>query len=277
MIDIKVLAPMIPESVINEPSPDALREVVSAVLAGARNEWMKHAETQLTGTRRDYMNGIQDVRMGTSKVHARGTISLVGAFPNMIENGTPVFDMHDTLLGPDVPVLEKGQKGKGKRKLANGNGYYRVVPLRHQTPGTAGVGGGPPMGSAYNNHPLVKDAAELGKQVHGLAMKLALTKKAGSKQKGKPSERRLAEGAGGAKKLMPHHSTDIYAGMIKQQKRTKGSAGTPTYTTFRVISDNVKHKWIHPGLPGVHIATTVSEYVDKHAAAAFAALVEPSD
>ncbi len=244
-------------------SPEALQGVLENVMAGARAEWIRLAGERLSSSRRDYVQGIQQVVVQGSTA----SIALVGRLPNMIEQGHGPFDMHDTLLGPDVPVVPFGSGMKGKHARAEG-GFWRVVPFRHQTPGSIGQGGGTPMGNPYQGHSAVSDAAKLGKAVHRAAKKLAATK-------GGPGEKtqwggRLPEGL--APKLKPHHTTDIYAGMVRVEK-TYEKATQSTYMTFRAISDGAPEKWMHPGIKAANLSDDVQKYVDAVASQAIAALV----
>jgi hypothetical protein len=173
--------------------------------------------------------------------------------------------MHDTLLGPNVPVVGPGG-GKGKRMSTDGH-YYRAIPFRHQGPETSGQGGGVPMGAQYHVRGSA-DQLRLGRAVMGAARQLAATR--GSPGGPVKYGGRLAAGTGGVGKLKPHHTTDIYAGMVRQEK-TYRSATQSTYTTFRIISSKHPEKWLHPGLAGVHIVDDVVSHVERIAPAAFLA------
>lgn len=239
-----------------------VRSVIQDVMEGARHEWIKLAGSALSTTRRDYVNGIQKVDMSGFTA----SISLVGVLPNRVEEGMDAYDMHTTLLGPNVPVVPwgSGQKGKHESKAHPGK-FYRVIPFKHQTPGSIGQGGGVPMGKSYQG--VVADSAALGKKIHAAAKKLAATT-------GMPGEKPTWGGrlpAGLAPKIQDTHSTDIYAGMVKFAKGYQ-SATQVTYGTFRVISDMQPHKWHHPGMPGVHLADQVQKYIEKVATMAFSAL-----
>lgn len=240
-----------------------IHAVMQNVMDGARAEWVKLAGSRLESSRRDYLNGIQKVEIKDFSA----TVALVGLVPNLVENGMDAFDMHATLLGPDVPVVPWGSGQKGKHEIKDSPGkFYRAIPFRHQTPGSIGQGGGTPMGKAYKG--VVDDAAALGKAIHKAAVKLKATT-------GMPGEKpswggRLPEGL--APKLKSTHTTDIYAGMTKMAKGYKGATQV-TYMTFRMISDNAPEKFLHPGLEGVHLADDVEKYVEKVAVLAFQALV----
>ena len=256
MIEIKVASEFMPQAIELMQDPAFIQRIVADIATAARAKWISLAGQNLHTSRRDYVSGIQEVK--TRKRSA--SVSLTGRFPNMIEEGLDPFDMHDThlsLFSPGVHMTEDGAR-------------YRAIPFRHQTPGTLGVGGGVPMDHPYKGHPLVTNAAELGKEVYGLAQKLEKTqrKRGGGTRWGG----RLPGGL--APKLRPHHTTDIFAGMVRQEKRAKGGSRQSTYTTFRTISDNAPEKWLHPGIQPANLADQVSQYVDKIAPMAFAAAFE---
>lgn len=230
---------------------------------GARAFWIQKAGEKLSSSRRDYINGIQEVVFSGKNV---ASISLVGQLPLMVEHGMAPFDMHATLLGPNVPVAPFGQKGK--RVNQNGR-FYRSIPFRHQSPGTLGQGGGAPMGSDYAGHDAVADAAALGKQVYAAAKKLSPT----LSSPGGPTQWGGRLPAGMAPKLKPHHTTDIYAGMVRQQK-TYVDATQNQYTTFRTISEEQPHKWLHPGIQAANISDEVAHHLEQIAPAAFLAAFE---
>jgi len=250
-------------------SPEVVQQVVADVMASARAFWIKAAGEKLHSSSRDYIAGIQEVMQDEEGA----SITLVGAWPVMLEEGTGPYDMHDTLLGPNVPVAN-GPGEKGKHRLKNGGGYWRVIPMRHQTPGSAGVGGGAPMGSAYFKSlpQSLGDTlrSDLGSAIHRAAKRLKPT--TSTPGGGTSWGGRLPAGVGGVQKLKPHHSTDIYAGMVRSSK-TYGKATQNTYTTFRVISDAVPGAWLHPGVPAANLLDDVAAHVARIAPLAFHALV----
>ena len=259
-LTIVVLSDFIPESILAAASPEVVNAVVGDLMAGARAFWIQRAGEKLSSSRRDYINGIQEVELA----EGAASVTLTGAMAMMVEDGVGPFDMHDTLLGPNVPVAGPGQKGK--RVNAKGQ-FYRAIPFRHQTPGTLGQGGGIPMGQAYQGHPSVQSAEALGKSVYNQAKKLGPTT-------GMPGGKTQWGGrlqAGLAPKLKALHSTDIYAGMVRQQK-VYANATQNTYTTFRMISEAQPNKWLHPGIEAAHIADEVATHIEQIAPAAFLAV-----
>ena len=233
--------------------------LVLSVAEGARAEWIRLAQENLSTSRVDYINGIQPVMMKGGVA----TIVLVGMLPNLIEQGMAERDMHDLLLGPKVPVAPPGEPGK---RLSAAGGFYRAIPFRHATPGTSGAVG-VPMGDPYKK--VQNDAAELGKAVYALAKELAPT--TSSPGKGTAYGGRLTPAdmeAVGAGKLKPHHAVPIYQGMIREEKTYK-SATQSQYTTFRTIAVDAQgapvgsSPWIRPATRGKHFATQVGNFIES--------------
>ncbi len=228
-------------------SEEQVRAVVLDVADSARNHWIKLAGSLGASVRTDYIQGIQEVEYKPGMA----TIALVGMMPNLIEQGMQSTDMHDTLLGPNVPVVPMGG-GRGKHQRADG-GYYRAIPFRHATP-TSNGSTGQPMGSQFAGDPTI-NAKKLGRDVYRAAKKLAPSTS-------DPYDKTTWGGrlpAGMAPKLKPHHATDIFAGMVRMQKTYK-NATQNQYMTFRTISTG-SPGWIRPATPGVHYAEQVSTFI----------------
>ncbi len=266
MIEIVPIDQLVPDEILAMVDDAALIGILYDLGAMAFDHWQKQALTKVQGRRaRDYIQSIQNPELNSMQV----TVALVGSYANQIENGQPELDMHDTLLGPNVPVVAKGQ-GRGKQK--GPYGYYRAVPFRHATPGTGGAVG-QAMGSAYTKQMGEKAAAALGKKVYNAAKKL----KATTSQPGQGTAYGGRLGAGLAPILQTYaknkeHKTDIYAGMIKSQK-TYEKATQSQYMTFRMISENpaTRPSWIRPPVPGVHLAKAVTAHMTKKAPKVFEA------
>lgn len=263
-VDITNLDELIPSEILDALSPEVTQRVLADIADAARAEWIRIAGAELFTTRRDYLAGIQPVEIKPGMA----IISLVGQLPNIIEEGMDALDMHDTLLGPNVPISEPGRYGKHLKVMPGGGlGYYRAIPFRHGSPGSGGAVG-QPMGRQYSGHQAVEDAKKLGKKVYGAAKKLAATT---SEPMGKTAYGgRLP--AGLAPKLRSHHKTDIFAGMIREEK-TYEKATQSQYMTFRTISTG-SPGWLRPATPGRFYSQQVGEYVQRLAPQAFAAFVE---
>jgi len=241
-----------------------LAALLEDIANAARAKWIKLAGDGLKTTRQSYIAGIQEVEMG----EGTATVSLVGVLPNIVENGMEAIDLRTTLLGPNVPVAPFGQPGK---RLSKAGGFYRAIPFRHGTPGNEQQNVGPQMGSAYTGHESGINAQKLGKEVYKKAKLLGPSV-------GQPYTKtkwgdRLPEGVGGVGLLKPHHTTDIYAGMVKMQK-TYAKATQNFYMTFRTISTAKTEGWIRPATPPKNFAGQVAEFVTKIAPMAFTKYVE---
>jgi hypothetical protein len=250
---------VIPPEVIAALDPSVVQTILEDIADAARNHWIGLAGS-LTRTRQDYIAGIQAVEMKPGVA----VIRLVGVMANLIENGQEAIDMHDTLLGPNVPVVKPGQ-GPGKREKKDGSGYYRAIPFRHSTPNANGITG-QKMGSAYQG--VVADAQKLGKEVYKKAKALSGSTSA-------PGEKTQWGGrleGGLAPLLKAHHKSDIYQGMVRMEKTYK-NATQSSYMTFRMISTG-SDGWIRPATQGKNLSDKVAVFIEQLAPQAFEAYVK---
>lgn len=273
MIYVTQIPDVIPPGVVAALQPALVRSILLNLAMSAQAKWISLAGKRYRTARRDYVAGIQAPKVSGQ----RAVVSLVGVLPNMLEQGVEAFRLHDVLLGPRVPEVGPGQKGK--RKAADG-GYYRSIPFRHATPGSIGFAGNP-LGRAYQGHPEVDDAGEMGRKVYQAAQRLRPTKG----QPYGPVEwgERLTSGhmkAAGADVplLKRQHSVNIYEDMVRQEK-TYERATQAQYMTWRRISVDAEGqprpmgKWLHPGLAPANLVHEVAAHVAKIAPAAFQAYV----
>ena len=218
----------------------------------ANRQWEDYANQQLLTSRRDYVNGIQNVEMNEGVA----SIALVGWLPNKVENGWQGGQERDWMfIGPVVP---RGTPGIHRSKDGS---LYRSIPFRHATPDTASEAGAP-MGHAYEKAMGPVAAKALGAQVYAAVEGFT----AGSGE-------RLSPNAGGPL-LRPRHVTGIYTGMIRQS-RAYEVATQSKYATFRTISTSDKSKrsdkqggkeeanWTHPGIVARDLASQVMDYVGR--------------
>lgn len=238
------------------PLADALRAKWVATLGEqAYSEWRQLAQNNLRTMRGSYIAGLMRPEVDENQA----VVVLAGTTANRVEQGYAAYDMHDTLLGDKVPTVPRGQRGKHLSKKGK---MYRYVPFRHATPGTMGEVG-PAMGSAYGE--MLGDAAaiSLGKRVHEMAKVLvASVEKPGG---GTSFGGSLPSGL--APKLKPHHSTDIYAGMYREEKMYD-EVKQNTYTTFRTISTG-SPGWRVAAQEGKHFAEQVAAFIKDNADATF--------
>jgi hypothetical protein len=251
-------------------------ELVYALNEDSVLEVMQLARKQFHTTKAEYIGAIQEIEWRGKDT---AVITLVGVLPNLLEHGMRTTDMHDTLLGPNVPVAPRGQKGKHPRIEG---GYFRAIPFRHYTPGAGAHGA--QMGKALENLMGPAYAQQIGKAIYGAAKKLDATYKdpySKTHWGGRldtaavQSQKKIS-----IPKLKPYHHSDIYAGMVRIQQ-TYEKATQSQYKTFRTISVDGSGSplgsspWIRPGTTGANLAKQVSEYVGTRLAPmAFQAYVD---
>jgi hypothetical protein len=263
---------LIPLNLLPRFTRQQINGFVQDMADAARAEWVKLGSQIDSSMRNDYVRAIQPgpkVQGGVARV------VLVGSVANMLEHGAPQQDMRDFLLGPEVPVVPRGMRGKHE---AEEGGYYRAIPFRHATPGASAGAVGQEMGSAYEGHEGVENAKKLGREVYGEARQLGATKSAPGR--GTAYGERLPEGM--APKLRDYHATDIYAGMVREEK-TYEQATQSQYVTFRTISTHrtneagervrATEKWIRGPIRARKLAEQVAIFVERIAPRAIEAIL----
>ena len=275
MIKVEELEALIPPDVFAGLGQGEINQALEDIGAAARSEWVRLASKDRSSFRYDYINGIQEVQ---SPRPGRVVISLVGEIPHMLEDGAPMMDMRDILLGPHVPESPLGERGKHR---SVNDDFYRAIPFRHMTPGSdnapRGNTHGQEMGKPYSGAMAEGDAAKLGQEVYAKAKQLSPTRSAPGA--GAVYGGRLAPGTGGAYPLAnkttgTKHKTDIYAGMIREEK-TYEKAAQHQYATFRTISTGVQDgSWIRKPIPARHYAEKVAAYAARLAPRVIEKLME---
>lgn len=270
------LQEFVPQGLTALLGPDFPRLVLDDLATAARAHWIMLAQRELHSSKRDYINGIQEVentgRAPDRGEHADGwsgvkgmeerTIVLVGWLPNAVEQGMEGYDLRDTLLGDGAKTNAQGQK-------------YRAIPFRHGTPGSQG-GPGAPMGARMGPQPPQSlafaargimskgQAAKLGRAIYQRAKNLGPGQSLGTRKGGTGfvPVRTTARKTDVVQvpKLAPWHKTDIFAGM-KRERKTYKAATQSQYVTFRTISEANPEGWIHPGIQGRHLAPRVEQFV----------------
>jgi hypothetical protein len=263
-IEVLNIESLIPLELVYALDERAVKVVLADIMAAARDFWITQAGRTFHTTKQTYIQGIQEVEwLGEDTAR----ISLVGVLPNILEQGMGQRDLHDTLLGPNVPVAPLGQPGKHPRKEG---GYYRAVPFRHRTPGQGAHG--TPMGMAHEKMLGSEWARELGKDVYKAAQNLEAsvtdpyTKQ--TKWGGRLDTRQLANKKGSVyvPKLKESHAVDPYQGMVRMEKTYEGATQS-SYATFRTISVDGEGKgvgsadWVRPATTGKFLAHQVAEHV----------------
>lgn len=236
----------------------------------ARSRLVVLARQRLFTSARDYVKAIQPMRLerGAGGVE-RYVIEVLGSLPWMVEHGMAAWDLRQTILKPGTRRLKVSKEGY----------LYVSIPFMHMGPNASGRNA-PAMGSQYTEATLRADsrafrgdldktaARTMGRAVFRDAGKLAPTLSSvggGKVQYGG----RLAPGSGGADLLRERHVTDIFAGMIREEK-TYEKATQSTFTTFRTISNNPESmredeggkNWTHPGITARHLVPEAKAYME---------------
>ncbi len=223
------------------PTAVDMDRLLDGVASAARQRWISIAKQELKSTSRDYVFGIQEAEI--KKRVAR--IDLVGALPNMVEQGWPATDLRRTLLGPGARNVKIGKDGA----------RYNTIPFRHGSPGSGGRNVGTPMPKAIHNvaktlAPTISIQKNQGRDATVIYGGRLIAKK-GMRAEAK---RLLTE------KSQTWHSSSIYKGMIRNEA-SYGKTKQSSYTTFRRISSKAKgdsRKWMHPGIKAHNIAKRVA-------------------
>lgn len=269
MIEILNLESIIPLELVYALDEKAVLAVMRDVVDGARDYWIQLASKEFHTTKQEYIQGIQEVNWISEDT---AVISLVGVLPNILEQGMAAKDLHDTLLGPNVPVAPLGQPGKHPRKEG---GYYRAVPFRHRTPGQGAHG--TPMGQAHEKMLGSDWSKQLGKDVYKAAKKLEASVTdpyTGRTKWGGRLDTRQITNKGEqvfVPKLKEYHAADPYSGMVRMEK-TYEQATQSSYMTFRTISVDAggqgvgSSPWIRQATPGRNLASKVAEHVGSRLA-----------
>lgn len=276
MIEILDLVKIIPTEMALLMDERIAEPILRDIAEAARDKWIQLAGKQFHTTRQDYISGLQPIAF----TPGQAVISLVGMLPNILEQGMGDQDLYKTLLGPNVPLAPLGERGK--HPAADG-GEYRAIPFRHSVPGAAGVVG-QPMGTVakhLQDTEAGKRIAELARDVYRAAKKLepSRTDPYNVTQWGD----RLDAKKLGVPKLDERHATNIYQGMVKQQKFYR-SAIQSSYMTFRTIATGPDGsprgavigrkaggavlrrqpaKWFRGKTEGAHLREQVSSYVAR--------------
>lgn len=271
IFDVDVSKWMPPE--INaQLSEDMARTLLRDIADMARAKWIALANEKLQKTSQDYVRGISRVRL----LNDVATITLLGRWPNQLEAGFPPYDMRTTLLGPGVPVVPRGERGKHQSK--NG-GFYRSIAFRHMTPSASGRNG-QRVTDAYARQLGTERARELGKQAYREMKKLTPSlsnpgektayggrlKTAGTALEIRGRSHALERTADGSMRLVRgggrEHAAPLFEGMVKNQQ-TYARATQSFYGTFRTISTNSPDGWIHPGYDGAHLVDEVVAFINR--------------
>lgn len=235
------------------------QELLSDIADLARAKWVTLAGDRLKRTASDYIRGIQPVELG----EGIASITLLGVWPNKLEAGFFAYDLRDTLLGPGVPVGERGKKQNAA------GGYYRSIFFRFMGPTSTGAHG-QRVTDAYAKQLGAERATKLGKLAWKRMRELDPTSMNPFKRRLSTSftpldvkirSHKLVTMPDGGKALIreggPLHAMPLFEGAMKMS----GRAHQAYYGTFRTISTSQPDGWIHPGYPGARLLEEVEKYI----------------
>lgn len=284
---VRPLAQYVPKALIEELGSERIvNRLVENIAEAARDKWVQLAQGAFHSTRRDYVNGIQPVQMRSPGV---AVVALVGVLPNLLENGMASRDLRETLLGPTVPVVPRGQRGKhpiweealGPSGAQQESGdYYRSIPFRFRAPGSRGVGQA--FAKPLEGMMGPQLAKRIGRAVYEMAQQLAPTRSVyGGHPGDAPARAEMVYGEPTAPErpwrlnLPPGPLRQIYGGMIREEKDyeraiAKEGKAQSQYVLFRTISTR-GNPWIHPGITARELAPKVMEHTLRLAEQTFAA------
>lgn len=273
MIEV-YLPSLFPEEWKEDANVERFRSLAGKLADIARAQWLTLAAQRLHTSQQEYSRAISQVDHSEEGVAA---VRLVGVFPNMIEEGFDAHDQRDSLLGPNVPVVDRG---RGKR-MAKDGGFYRYIFFR--------IGGSTTSG---RNHQRAGDlyAQFLGEKTSKIlgrkAMKMGKGLSATVSNPGEPTQWgkslitegtdldvkgrshaldktglvATAERSGVIRHGGAEHKSPLFEGMYRFEQTYRNKTQN-FYGTFRTISTNSPDGWIHPGYqPGAHLAEEANEH-----------------
>lgn len=204
---------------------------VDAVTGEVYRNWRLQAANNLRSTRNDYINGLQIIN---NSLFSK-SIRLHGTLNNMVEKGSPPFDMkpHFAKSSKVKYSIKKGKNG------ATTMSWYLTIPIRHGVPTTIGDNAAFSGSMPQEVYDIVKHRSP------GVPVK-----------KGEiPSPYNIPKSRAAinipSKNInIPEykHKTSFYEGMTKQTA-AYGKTRQNSYVTFRRVGENSDPgSWIHSGI-----------------------------
>jgi hypothetical protein len=255
-VDLSALTTAV-NQVIDEKIFPRLNQAVSAVAQQASIDWKEAVfRAKLwSGEKTPYIGSITHSMTGPFSARVESDYK----YALEIDTGRPARDLKRMLeTSKKVRYVTKG-KNKGKR--------YLIIPFRHNTPGN-------------DAH-----AMDMPQDVYEMARQLEPSRVTGSKMQhngGTGARVRVVKRAtyawggrlpaGLKPKLLPHHATDIYAGMVRMDT-SSGNQSSSAYMTFRVMMEG-SPKWIVPAKPGLYLVKGVVDKLQPLAERAFVEAVK---
>lgn len=207
-----------------EQSSELGKRIIDAITTEYVHNWQDIINSELSSTRRDYMQAMYVDRVSDTEVVFGLTRSKENPLPMMLEEGSPPFD-------------EKvGFSNSSKRKNKKNGGWYLTIPFRHATSSAVAE-------SALFSSVLPKEVQAVTKKKNTPLRVADLPAK--YQVKGVRAE---IPGLTGNQGGSYTHKTPKYAGLVRLEVGVGNEKSRGTYFTFRRVSDkSAANSWIHPG------------------------------
>ncbi len=209
-----------------ENSKQLVSFVVQEITAKFANNWQKQASQKLNSSRDQFIRSVVVVNSPNPLV---GIVELVGDLPNMIESGSPAFDMKEKMLS-----------GK-KAKIGKNGKRFNTVPFTFGNPKA--------LQENFSNilpNPVYR--ALLNKKqdnpiAGGVSSVLTKADLPSPYDQTQPKEIYVPKSESYE---MYTHKSSIYEGLNRQKSNVTGQN---SYVSFRRVSDNSDPlSWIHQGI-----------------------------
>ena len=217
------------ESVEAELS-EAIRDLSNAAFAKISADVQSQVSSQ--SFRQDYLKSLDFQEIGQDSY----VITLVGDWPNKLEEGFGSFDMRDTLLSSSKQV-EVGSRA-GQQWVQQGqNGRFAHVPITKQ--------------------PFSKAGGDLGKQIQELTARNRDGLQQNITKIFKDASGKAIQG----KVATARSDNPLLDRLVKYQEVTESNVSS-VYINYRTISDN-STGWIHPGREGYDFFDSAEKWVEE--------------
>ncbi len=153
-----------------------------------------------------------------------------------IERGRPARDQK--------VMLQTSKKTRVVKRGKNAGSKYLIIPFRHNIPNNESHAKAMPDLVYAQAKMLTKS------RILSVGTRISATGHSVAQNKYEWGER-LPEGL--MPKLKPHHTTDIYAGMVRFDT-SSGKQKSSSYLTFRIMGGWQSNKWIIPQQPALPLA-----------------------
>lgn len=246
----------IDEFQLSQAQTDSLADSCASVLTlEIYRQWVEEAKGALNKTRDQYISSLlmADVGVGAK------SITLVGKFANMLENGVSPWDM------------KAGFKASTKVKFNKKGGWYLTIPFRWAVPSANGFSSAFTGVMPMEIYDIVKnfkagDAKQTTPGNSTVNSPDRLKKIDVPTPYDMPSTRAKIEfdELSGGKKIFDEyvHKSGYFEGMTRDEKKYE-TATQGSYSTFRRVGENSDDlAWIHKGLNKLNLAQKAVQSTD---------------